>query len=135
MLENRSFDNIAGYWDFHPDIDGLKGRDFCNDYTNPNWTVWNEPLSICAEPNAEEVPVTDPDHSFSGTNYELYQKWNPTHQDNPTMGGFIERQSAAYNATPGKSAFVMKGFSEKKTQTLATLAKNFAFFDSYVSLH
>ena len=23
MLENHSFDNIAGYWDFHPDIDNL----------------------------------------------------------------------------------------------------------------
>jgi len=47
------------------------------------------------------------------------------------MGGFIERQSAAYNATPGDSAFVIKAFSENKTQDLATLAKSFAFWDSY----
>lgn len=26
MMENHSFDNIAGYWDFHPDIDNLRVR-------------------------------------------------------------------------------------------------------------
>lgn len=48
------------------------------------------------------------------------------------MGGFIERQSAQYNATPGDSAFVIKALDEKKTSTLVELASNFAFFDSYV---
>lgn len=37
MEENHSFDNIAGYWDFHPDIDNLRNINYCNDYTNPNW--------------------------------------------------------------------------------------------------
>lgn len=48
------------------------------------------------------------------------------------MGGFIERQSERYNATPGDSAFVIKALSQKKTATLVELASNFAFFDSYV---
>jgi phospholipase C len=69
MLENRSFDNIAGYWDFHPDIDNLRNISYCNPYTNPNWTVWGEPLSICAGPYEDEVPLADPDHYFSGTSY------------------------------------------------------------------
>jgi len=60
MEENHSFDNIAGYWDFHPDIDNLRNIDYCNDYTNPNWTVWGEPLKICAGPYETEVPLTDP---------------------------------------------------------------------------
>lgn len=37
MEENHSFDNIAGYWDFHPDIDNLRNIQYCNDFTNPNW--------------------------------------------------------------------------------------------------
>ncbi|KAI7187243.1 hypothetical protein KC352_g22262, partial [Hortaea werneckii] len=67
MMENHSFDNIAGYWDFHPDIDNLRNIDYCNEYTNPNWTVWGEPLKICAGPFEQEVPLSDPDHNFAGS--------------------------------------------------------------------
>lgn len=66
MLENHSFDNIAGYWDFHPDIDNLRNINYCNDYTNPNWTVWGEAMQICAGPYEDEVPLVDPDHNFAG---------------------------------------------------------------------
>lgn len=131
-LENHSFDNIAGYWDFHPDIDNLRNISFCNEYTNPNWTVWGEPLEICAEPYETEVPLTDPDHNFAGVSYEIFRKWNPTKDDTPTMSGFIERQSEKYSETPGDASFVIKAYDEKKTALLAELAKNFAFFDSYV---
>ncbi|CAG7990310.1 unnamed protein product [Penicillium olsonii] len=134
-LENHSFDNIAGYWDFHPDIDNLRDITFCNDYTNPNWTVYGEPLDICAEPYATEVPLKDPDHNFGGVTYEIFRKWNVSKTDVPNMGGFVERQSEKYNATPGDSAFVIKALNQKKTATLAELANNFAFFDSYFCEH
>lgn len=51
------------------------------------------------------------------------------------MGGFIERQSEKYSATPGDSSFVIKAYSEEKSATLATLAKNFGFWDSYHAEH
>lgn len=132
MMENHSFDNIAGYWDFNPAIDNLRNIDYCNNYTNPNWTVWGEPLSICAGPYEQEVPLVDPDHNFAGTSYEIYQKWQPSNSDVPTMGGFIERQSDKYNSTPGDTSFVIKAYDPEKTQTLTTLAQNFAFWDTYV---
>lgn len=137
MLENHSFDNIAGYWDFNPDIDNLKNlaTPYCNNYTNANWTVWGEPLAICAGPYEDEVPLTDPDHNFAGTSYEIYQNWEPSLNDTPTMGGFIERQSDKYSATPGDTSFVIKAYNQEKTQTLATLAQNYAFFDSYHAEH
>ncbi|KAJ5609053.1 hypothetical protein N7528_009620 [Penicillium herquei] len=134
-LENHSFDNIAGYWDFHPDIDNLRDIKFCNEYTNPNWTVYGEPLEICAAPYETEVPLTDPDHNFAGVSYEIFRKWNPTKDDEPTMQGFIERQSEKYSETPGDASFVIKAYDEKKTALLAELAKNFAFFDSYHAEH
>ncbi|KAJ5960599.1 Phosphoesterase [Penicillium vulpinum] len=134
-LENHSFDNIAGYWDIHPEIDNLRNLTYCNDYTNPNWTVYGEPLAICAEPYASEVPLKDPDHNFGGVTYEIFRQWNPTKEDVPNMEGFIERQSEKYNATPGDSAFVIKALNQKKTATLAELASNFAFFDSYFAEH
>ncbi|KAH8647777.1 phospholipase, PLC-D [Xylariales sp. PMI_506] len=135
MLENHSFDNIAGYWDFNPDIDNLRNIDFCNNYTNSNWTIYGEPLLICAAPYESEVPFTDPDHNFGGTNYQLYQNWNPTNNDTATMGGFIERQSDKYSAPPGETAFVIQAYDAKKSHTLAYLAENFAFFDSYHAEH
>lgn len=139
MLENRSFDNIAGYWDFNPDIDNLvhRGTPFCNDYTNPNWTVWGEPVQVCASPIENEVPLADPDHDFAGTSYEIYQNWYPTNNDIPTMGGFVDRESQvlAATGTPGDAAFVIKAFSEKKTAFLAELAGNFTFWDSYVCIY
>lgn len=135
MLENHSFDNIAGYWDFNPDIDNLRNISYCNEYTNPNWTVWGEPLEICAAPYEAEVPLVDPDHNFAGTSYEIYRKWQPSANDTPTMGGFIERQSEKYSATPGDTAFVIQAYNEKRSSTLAQLAKNYAFWDSYHAEH
>ncbi|GAD93287.1 phosphatidylglycerol specific phospholipase [Paecilomyces variotii No. 5] len=135
MMENHSFDNIAGYWDFHPGIDNLVNTQYCNEYTNPNWTVWNEPLEVCAGPYESEVPLTDPDHNFAGTSYEIYRTWNPTKDDVPNMNGFIERQSEKYSQTPGEASFVIKAYDSKKTQTLIEIAQNFAFFDSYHAEH
>ncbi|XTI92944.1 phosphatidylglycerol specific phospholipase [Cenococcum geophilum] len=135
MLENHSFDNIAGYWDFHPDIDNLNNITYCNEYTNPNWTVWGEPLNICAGPYEDEVPLKDPDHNFAGTSYEIYRKWNPAKSDVPNMGGYIERQSDKYSATPGDTSFVIKAYTQKESNILATIGQNFAFWDSYHAEH
>lgn len=135
MMENHSFDNIAGYWDFHPDIDNLRNTTYCNEYTNPNWTVWGEPMLICAGPYEDEVPLTDPDHNFAGTSYEIYRKWNPTSSDKADMSGFVERQSEKYSATPGDTSFVIKAYNEEKSSVLATLAQNYAFWDSYHAEH
>ncbi|KAJ5439970.1 uncharacterized protein N7458_010968 [Penicillium daleae] len=125
-LENHSIDNIAGYWDFHPDIDNLRNIDYCNEYTNPNWTVWGEPLDICAGPYETEVPLADPDHNFAGVTYEIFRKWNITKQDVPNMGGFVECH---------RRTFVIKAYDQKKTALLAELAQNFAFFDAYFAEH
>jgi len=135
MMENHSFDNIAGYWDFNNDIDNLRNINYCNNYTNPNWTIYNEPISICAGPYENEVPLKDPDHNFAGTSYEIYQKWTPGKNDTPNMGGFIERQSEKYSETPGDASFVIKAYSQKASQTLATLAQSFGFFDAYHAEH
>ncbi|KAI0475645.1 phosphatidylglycerol specific phospholipase [Xylariaceae sp. FL0804] len=135
MMENHSFDNIAGDWDFHPDIDNLRNTQHCNLYTNENYTVWGEPIQICSGPYEQEVPLSDPDHGFAGTAYEIYENYNPAKNDTPTMGGFIQRQSVQYEATPGDSAFVIKYYNTEKSQLLATMAQNFAFFDSYYAEH
>lgn len=135
MMENHSFDNIAGYWDYRDDIDGLRNVNYCNEYTNPNWTIYNEPIMICAGPYEQEVPLVDPDHNFAGTSYEIYRKWQPTASDVPDMSGFIERQSDKYSATPGDASFVIKAYDPAKSSTLMTLAQNYAFFDSYHAEH
>lgn len=136
-MENHSFDNIAGYWTFRDDIDNLANRKepYCNPYTNKNWTVWGEPLLICAAPRALEVPLNDPDHDLAGTNYEIFQTYYPTNESVPTMQGFVDRESALYSSTPGDSAFVIKSYTQEETATLVEIAQNFAFWDSYVCIH
>lgn len=98
-------------------------------------TVWNEPIDICAGPYEDEVPLKDPDHNFAGTSYEIYRTWYPSKNDTPNMGGFIERQSEKYSETPGDASFVIKAYSQEKSQVLATLGKNFGFWDSYHAEH
>lgn len=61
----------------------MRNLTYCNDYTNPNWTVYGEPLAICAELYATEVPLEDPDHNFGGVTYEIFRQWNPTKEDVP----------------------------------------------------
>ncbi|RQM04802.1 hypothetical protein DH86_00004034 [Scytalidium sp. 3C] len=126
-----SFDNIAGYWNFRPDIDGLNNIQHCNNYINPYYTIYGLPIEICAAPYEREVPIHDPDHNFAGTSYELYENWNPTNKDKPTMGGFVQRESDKYNSTPGDASFVIRAYTEKETQILAYLAQNFGFWDTY----
>ncbi|GAB5590147.1 hypothetical protein Unana1_05047 [Umbelopsis nana] len=135
MMENHSFDNIAGYWDYRNDIDNLVGMEYCNNYTNPYYTIYNQSLEICASPYEQEVPLNDPDHDFLGTNWEIYQNYHPSNDDVRTMGGFVERESTRYNSTPGDSAFVIKAFSQKHTNILATIGQNYAVFDSYFAEH
>lgn len=137
MMENHSFDHIAGDWDFHPDIDNIRHLEggFCNPYTNPTWTVWGEAINICATPYEGEVPLNDPDHDFAGTNFEIYRTYYPNASSVPTMMGFADRESVRYNSTPGDAAFVIHTYDQKKTNTLATIAQNFAFFDNYYAEH
>jgi phospholipase C len=135
MMENHSFDNIAGYWDFRDDIDNLRNVNYCNEYTNPNWTIYDEPIMICAGPYEQEVPLVDPDHNFAGTSYEIYRTWTPSKDDTPNMGGFIERQSDKYSQSPGDASFVIKAYDAGKGSTLTTLAQNYAFWDTYHAEH
>ncbi|KAK9454002.1 phosphatidylglycerol specific phospholipase [Dipodascopsis uninucleata] len=135
MMENHSFDNIAGFWKFRDDIDNLVHTPHCNNYNNENYTIYGEPLLICAKPYEQEVPLHDPDHNFAGTSFELYEKWDPTSDDVPTMGGFVNRESDKYSSPPGQAAFVINAYDEEKTKTLTYIAKNFAFFDSYHAEH
>lgn len=80
----------------HPDIGNLRNL------INSNWTVWDEPLEICAAPFETELPLADRDHEFAGFTYQIYRKWDATSDDVPSMAGFIERQSEKYNARPGR---------------------------------
>ena len=111
----------------------LKSRNF--KLINVLGTVWNEAIDICAGPYEDEVPLKDPDHNFAGTSYEIYRNWYPSKDDQPNMGGFIERQSEKYSETPGDASFVIKAYTQEKSQVLATLGENFAFWDSYHAEH
>jgi phospholipase C len=97
--------------------------------------VWGEPLQICSAPFETEVPLLDPDHDFAGVTYEIFRKWDADNNDVPNMGGFVERQSEKYSATPGDASFVIKAYNQEKTALLAEIAQNFVFFDAYYAEH
>ena len=44
MLENHSFDNIAGYWDFHKGIDNLVNTDYCNEVSALRKCIYSKML-------------------------------------------------------------------------------------------
>ena len=113
----------------------MSNTTYCNAYTNPNYTIYGESIQICAGPYQDEVPLKDPDHNFAGVSYEIYQKWQPSNSDFPTMGGFIERQSEKYSESPGDASFVINAQSEEQSSTLAFLAQNYGFWDSYHAEH
>lgn len=133
MMENRAFDNIAGYWTFNKDIDNLVNNPHCNTYYSEDYNVWNVPFYICSRPYEQEVPLHDLDHGFGGTNFDIFETGTPGPNQTVTMGGFVQREYDTSGGTPGDASFVIQGFSQDKTNILATLAQEYAMFDHYVS--
>ena len=126
MMENRSFDHMLGYlkqdW---PALEGLNG-----DESNPDSN--DQPQTVQPTAAAQSELDPDPDHSWEGTNIQIFG--NPEGQDDgtPKMKGFIK---AYFNKQRdvGHSRNIMNCFHPDNLQVLTYLAQQYAVCDHWFS--
>ncbi|KAI8621201.1 phosphoesterase, partial [Chytriomyces sp. MP71] len=130
VQENRSFDNLAGYYNYTSDIDNLiqysiknKGP-HCNpkDVTKPNANL------VCAYVDSPDVQPIDPDHSLPGTMFGQFGQYyvdSAQQPDVPPMNGFVQQN--------GGSETIIASLPNSDTQHTLALASNFVLFDRWFS--
>lgn len=137
LLENRGFDNILG---------GIKKKGLDNvvnngpfynleDIANPKSTKWSTQSK-----NYDSV-LNDPDHSLTGTNFELYGTYNPDNEAiangslTPNLSGFVNRQILQHPKISAQRATdeVMGFYSESQIPTIVDMVDEFTTFNNWHS--
>ncbi|KAJ3102081.1 hypothetical protein HDU97_000795 [Phlyctochytrium planicorne] len=138
VMENRSFDNIAGYYNHTSDIDNLiqyeikNKKQFCNNVVVAN----PKNGKICFTPTAPDVQEDDPEHDFNSVMFQIYGKLYANVSlapVNPPMSGFVEEQWRLLNQPQDltKVAGVFSGLPLTNVPYTYELAKNFVLFDRW----
>ncbi|RAK99996.1 putative phosphatidylglycerol specific phospholipase [Aspergillus ibericus CBS 121593] len=129
VQENLSFDTYAGGLTYHPHIDGLVNRTYCNpsNIDDPN------SHTVCAKPTAQNVAPDDPDHSIAGGAMQVYSTYHPNHTSHPTMQGFVTEQIRAYGIDRdlSRAAEVINYYAPDHVPVLNAMAQNFVLFDAW----
>jgi len=126
MMENRSFDHMLGYlkqdW---PALEGLNG-----DESNPDINGQLQTVQPTAAAQGELDP--DPDHSWEGTNMQIFGNAEGRDDGKPKMKGFIK---AYFNKRQdvGHSRNIMNCFHPDNLQVLTYLAEQYAVCDHWFS--
>ncbi|KAJ5192348.1 hypothetical protein N7449_008490 [Penicillium cf. viridicatum] len=137
LLENRGFDNILG---------GVKKKGLDNvvnngpfynleDITNPKSKKWSTQSK-----NYDSV-LNDPDHTVTGTNFELYGQYNPSNEAiangtlTPNLSGFVNRQILRHPKISAERATdeVMGYYSESQIPTIVDIVDEFTTFNNWHS--
>ncbi|KAJ3110453.1 hypothetical protein HDU96_006608 [Phlyctochytrium bullatum] len=137
VMENRSFNNLAGYYNHTTDIDNLiqynikNGKSFCNPVDVTNLSKG----TICAGPNAPNRQINDPDHSLPGGQYQLFGQLyaNTTNAPAvPPMSGFVsQHRKSTGSSAASKLNPVIDGLSVDKVPRSFALARHFVLFDKW----
>lgn len=128
VLENRSFDNFCGDFDYDPNIDGLRHTKFCN----PVNVSIVDSQQICAEAIEPDVTPDDPNHSITGNNLELYGTYHPTDASKEIMDGFLTEQERVFhpaNITRARKA--IDYYASSHMRVFEAMAQNFVLFDRW----
>ncbi|KAJ3205197.1 hypothetical protein HDU67_008986 [Dinochytrium kinnereticum] len=130
-MENRSFDNLLGYWArTRKGVDGIPNNS-CN-------TLSSTGKVICAEDKAIYVNL-DPNHETIDVTEQIYGKGVDTLKASssgaiPTMSGFIDVNSRTWNTTdPAVLRQAIDGYNPKDVPISAALASEYAVFDRWFS--
>jgi phospholipase C len=128
MMENRSFDHMLGFMKKQvPGIDGLNGDESNPDTATPAQDVVVEPTAAA---QAELNP--DPDHSWAGTNVQIFGNEAGVDDGSPKMKGFVKcyfnkRQDVNHSHN------IMHCFSPEHLPVLTTLMQQYAVCDRWFS--
>jgi len=124
MMENRSFDHMLGFlkkdWD---DLDGLKGDEW-----NPDTNGNQQTVQATAAAQGELDP--DPDHSWEGTNLQIFGNREGKDDGSEKMKGFI-RCYFDKDQNIGHSRNIMNCFDPDNLQVLTWLATQYAVCDRW----
>ena len=128
VLENRSFDHLAGYLRVgNPNIDGVLGTEF--NLENPK------------DASSQQVPISDdagyvpdlnpgPGHDVRDVKVQLYAGGDGALL---TMGGFVYDYAQQSGVSADESRRVMHCFAPEKVKVLTDLAREFAICDAWHS--
>lgn len=130
VMENRSFDNLLGYWAKLKPQNGAEG---IPDKAGNIFSKTGE--FIHSEPNMGYINEYNPAHDFSPVQDSIRgtSTSSKTH-GTPSMSGFIDVASVAWNTTdPVILAQVMNGFHPENLPITVALVEEFAVFDHWFS--
>ncbi|CAI7616605.1 unnamed protein product [Penicillium glandicola] len=137
LLENRGFDNIMG---------GVKKTGLDNVVNNGPFYNLQDPSDPTSKKwysqakNYDSV-LNDPDHSLTGTNFELYGQYNPSNAAiangslTPNLSGFVNRQMLQHPTITAQRATdeVMGYYSEDEIPTIVDIVDEFTTFNNWHS--
>ena len=140
MLENRSFDNLAG-WLYDKSsppkrfiipinsvpthYDGLAYGSFSNPNVEGQKTA---SIPIKFGTDNYTVPSPDPHEEFQYVTEQLYGNITPTYGDKAPMNGFVR----SYASVPGSHpADIMQTYTPEQLPVLSAIARNFAISDQW----
>ncbi|KAJ3102991.1 hypothetical protein HDU97_010429 [Phlyctochytrium planicorne] len=130
VMENRSFDNVLGYWArTRPNVNGIPDK-ACN-------TLSSKGIDICSTDKQVFVNL-NPKHETEFVTREIYGKDAETFSAGttrtPTMAGFVDVMEGTWNTSdPNLLRQVMDGYNPKDIPITATLASEYAVFDRWFS--
>ncbi|KAJ3269504.1 hypothetical protein HDV01_001350 [Terramyces sp. JEL0728] len=134
VQENRSFDTLAGGFDYDPSINGLVGKSYCNptSVNNPSQVVCSDQIQ-----QALDVVDDDPDHSLTGTSFGLYSQYVPDEQKiksgqlAATMQGFMNLQENNYGKDDTTASAILNYYHPAQVPVFHDLAQNYVLFDEW----
>jgi len=135
VLENRSFDTIAGGLRYNDAIDGLLDIEYCNpvNVSDPHSAV------VCAQNTAANVAPDDPAHGISGVNMELFSTYHPDEADSAqdkfedeNMLGFVTEQGTVFKTqNVSRAREAIDYYSQEHIPVFAAMAENYVLFDRW----
>ena len=125
MMENRSFDHMLGFMKQAPGIDGLNG-------TESNFDTAVPPQSVVVQPTAAAQAELDPDpdHSWAGTNVQIFGNAQGVDDGSPKMQGFV-KSYFNQQQNVNHSHNIMNCFSPDNLPVLTYLAQQYAVCDRW----
>ncbi|RUP31338.1 phosphoesterase [Jimgerdemannia flammicorona] len=140
MMENRSFDKMAGYFKYSPDINGLTGKEY-------NLVNTSDPNSakIYATMDASYIDPDDPNHGIDAVVEQIGihhpqitgypgSAFGPFKQNQLTMSGFVQNMIKTHNISTSdlpRIKHVINSFNPADIPVTHALAQNFAIIDHW----
>lgn len=142
MLENRSFDNVAGFlYDqtsqprhFLPAGTDPHYNGMPLDYSNPSNPAYFEgtgpanPVPVHRGSDNLQVPNSDPQELFDDITFQIFGTTTPQSRQTPAMNGFLVSYERVAKQHPEE---IMQCYTPEQLPVISQLARSFAICDAW----